>query len=183
MMADATPNVKLDWANGDIPMADDFNRIEWNILSVWQHNKYADEAGSVATANYSLMSATANYALQCATANYALACAGGGGGGGDAVLGTSNASVNYWHSYQVQIDTRSFILAYDINGNLVQVKSVDPTDNSTIYETVDITYQDTVPIEFLEITPQKKVHWKLQWQDGNLIRIDKEIEDIGGEEQ
>jgi len=158
--------VKTDWQYGDIPLPEDFNRIEQNIWDVYQAN---------------LTTATANYALESATANYALLSAdslklGGLNATAYATLGETNSDYNLWNAMAIEVDTRSTAITYDASGNISLVEEKDPTTGD-VYRSYSLSYDANGNLmQVVETAGGKTITYTLTYDtNGNLISVSKEV--------
>ena len=181
------PNVNTNWQYGDIPLPEDFNRIEQNILDVYNFNLHT------ATANFALESATANFALESATANYALAAAwatnanyaswatdsnrvDGRHAYEFGLLGDNDGDINFWRAIFAEIDTRAFDITYDSYGKMIQIDEKDET-SGTVYRQYNLNYDsDDKLIEIVEQVGGRTITYHLTYDiSGKLIGVTKEV--------
>ena len=160
------PNVNTNWQYGDIPLPEDFNRIEQNILDVYNFNLHT------ATANYALESATANYALEAANSD----TVDGKHADEFGLLGDNDGDINFWRAIFAEIDTRAFDITYDNYGKIIQIDEKDET-SGTVYRQYNLSYDsDDKLIEIVEQVGGRTITYHLTYDtSGKLTGITKEV--------
>jgi len=163
----AAPTVKTDWQYGDVPLPDDFNRIEQNIWDIYQHNLSTDEAAHADEADHAL---NADEAVNADTLDGLHASAFG-------KLGTANTDTNLWKALAVEVDTRTVNMTYDTDGRLSEITETDPATGTTV-ATHTLTYDAATGrlSSLVTVVGATRITYTFNYDaNGRLVSVTKEV--------